>query len=149
MKAWKICAIAVAAVAVLTSAYFSYIETAFTVERTSEPKHLKAGDDMDGECLSCHWKATAKIAQYWYEGKHGVMLVRCQTCHGMPDGSGANPFSRAPGKDICARCHIVAIERMEAKFGSTENCSGCHPNHQSPMHNDAYQFREPSTKTEL
>ena len=72
------------------------------------------------------------------------MLVRCQTCHGLPDGSGSIPFSAAPGKDICARCHSAAIERMEAKFGRRDDCSTCQPYHQSPMHGDAYTYRQPS-----
>ncbi len=75
--------------------------------------------------------------------------VRCQTCHGQPDGKGSQPFTRVPGKDVCARCHSLAIDRMEARFGKRDDCSSCHPNHQSPMHGQAYVFRQATTKTTL
>ena len=94
-------------------------------------------------------KTTAKVAQEWYESKHGVTLVRCQTCHGMPDGKGSLPFTRNPGKDVCARCHSLAIERMEAKFGRSDDCASCHPHHQSAMHGNAYEYRQPASRTSL
>ena len=75
--------------------------------------------------------------------------MRCQTCHGMPDGKGAIPFTRKPGVEVCARCHSLSIQRMEAKFGKRDDCSSCHPSHQSPMHGKAYEYRMPSGKTDL
>ncbi len=136
------------AVCILTCGYFLYMSWAFPPFRCEAAKHLTA-DQMDGDCYACHMKATARIAQEWYESKHGVILVRCQTCHGLPDGSGAQPFTRAPGVDVCARCHSLAIQQMQAKFGKSSNCTTCHPHHQSPMHGNVYEFRTPSTKTEL
>lgn len=38
---------------------------------------------------------------------------------------------------------------MEAKFGKRNDCSSCHPYHQSAMHGGAYQYLQPSAKTEL
>ena len=56
---------------------------------------------------------------------------------------------RVPGVEVCARCHSLSIGRMEAKFGKRNDCSTCHPHHQSAMHGGAYQYRLPSTKTDL
>ena len=128
--------------------YFRYMESSFPEVRCEAAKHLDA-PDMMGDCLSCHEKATPKAAQDWKESKHGVNLVRCQTCHGMPDGKGALPFARKPALTVCAACHSAAIQRMEAKFGLKTDCATCHLQHQSAIHGEAYQHQAPSTKTEL
>lgn len=132
----------------LTGGYFAYVAWAFPEERCEAAKHLSS-PEREGDCYGCHVKSTPKVAQEWYESKHGITLVRCQTCHGQPDGQGALPFARIPGKEICARCHSLAIDRMEARFGKRDDCSSCHPNHQSPMHGQAYVFRQATTKTTL
>ena len=133
---------------VLVGGYFLYMAWAFPAVRCEAAKHLDA-PQMAGDCYACHSKATPRVAQEWYESKHGVTLVRCQTCHGMPDGKGSLPFTRVPGVEVCARCHSLSIGRMEAKFGKRNDCSTCHPHHQSAMHGGAYQYRLPSTKTDL
>ncbi|MBQ9537617.1 MAG: hypothetical protein IJU79_07535 [Desulfovibrionaceae bacterium] len=136
----------------LTGLYFYYMSWAFPDERNSKARHLmvqQLNGANDGDCYGCHKKVTARIAQEWYESKHGVILVRCQTCHGMADGSGSMPFTWKPGVDICAKCHSLAIKQMASKFGQTGNCVSCHPHHQSPMHGNVYEFRLPSTKTAL
>ena len=132
----------------LVGGYFFYMARAFPPVRCEAAKHLDAAQ-MEGDCYSCHMKSTPRVAQEWYESKHGVTLVRCQTCHGMPDGKGAVPFARKPALDVCASCHSLAMQRMEAKFGRRDDCASCHPYHQSAVHGDAYQYRAPSTKTEL
>lgn len=86
--------IALAAVILLVIGFFAYIQNAFTGTRCEAAKHLDA--DMIGDCYGCHLKVTPQVAQDWYESKHGVTLVRCQVCHGQPDGKGAVPFKRAP-----------------------------------------------------
>lgn len=135
------------ALAVVVGGYFLYMAWAFPTTPRCTARHLQTPEE--GDCYSCHMKATARVAQEWYESKHGVVLVRCQTCHGMPDGKGAIPFARKPGVDVCARCHSLAIDKMEAKFGVKGDCVTCHPHHQSPMHGNAYQYRQPSTQTDL
>lgn len=135
------------ALAVLTGSYFLYMAWAFPAERCEAARHLDS-PQMAGDCYACHMKSTPRLAQEWYESKHGITLVRCQTCHGMPDGKGAIPFTRKPGVEVCARCHSLSIQRMEAKFGKRDDCSACHPNHQSPMHGKAYEYRMPSGKTD-
>ncbi|MDO5536430.1 MAG: hypothetical protein Q4F72_02720 [Desulfovibrionaceae bacterium] len=134
--------------AVLAGAYFAYMAWAFPEVRCEAARHLSS-PEMEGDCYTCHMKATPRDAQEWYESKHGVTLVRCQTCHGMPDGNGARPFSRSPGIDVCASCHSLAIQNMEARFGKVTECNSCHPHHQSPMHGGAYQYRQPTTQTDL
>ena len=148
MKPWKLCIVSLIAAGTLAGAYFTYVAWAFPDVRCEAARHLDA-PQMEGDCYSCHMKTTAKVAQEWYESKHGVTLVRCQTCHGMPDGKGSLPFTRNPGKDVCARCHSLAIERMEAKFGRSDDCASCHPHHQSAMHGNAYEYRQPASRTSL
>ena len=148
MKYCKILLFSLLAVIVLVGGYFLYMAWAFPAVRCEAAKHLDS-PQMAGDCYACHVKATPRVAQEWYESKHGVTLVRCQTCHGMPDGKGSLPFTSTPGVEVCARCHSLSISRMEAKFGKRNDCSSCHPYHQSAMHGGAYQYRQPSAKTEL
>ena len=148
MKYCKILLFSLLAVIVLVGGYFLYMAWAFPAVRCEAAKPLDS-PQMAGDCYACHVKATPRVAQEWYESKHGVTLVRCQTCHGMPDGKGSLPFTRTPGVEVCARCHSLSISRMEAKFGKRNDCSSCHPYHQSAMHGGAYQYRQPSAKTEL
>ena len=51
---------------------------------------------MIGDCYGCHLKVTPQVAQDWYESKHGVTLVRCQVCHGQPDGKALSRSSASP-----------------------------------------------------
>jgi len=129
--------------------YFLYMSLAFSAVRCEAAKHLDAPERM-GDCYGCHLKVTPRVAQEWYESKHGVTLVRCQTCHGQPDGKGSVAFTRAPdAAGLCVRCHSLSIDRMEAKFGKRDDCSSCHPYHQSPMHGSAYVYRQEASKTTL
>ncbi len=127
--------------------FFLYINTAFPEVRCEAVKHLDAPEKY-ADCYSCHVKTTAKESQDWKDSKHGVMLVKCVVCHGQPDGKGAIPFAAKPDPMVtCVRCHDPAIKRMVAKYGDPRpNCNTCHPNHQNPMHADAYENRTPSGK---
>lgn len=140
MKFTKIAVVACLSAIVLVGGYFAYMAWAFPETRCEGAKHLQAAG-LEGDCYGCHMKATPAVAQNWYESKHGMILVRCQTCHGMPDGEGSLKFTRSPGTEVCARCHSAAINAMQAKFGSRADCNGCHPNHQSAMHGNAYENR--------
>ncbi|RUM37553.1 MAG: hypothetical protein DSY50_00010 [Desulfobulbus sp.] len=102
-------------------------------------KHLIPTDDAF-DCYACHKIATPKIAQNWYESKHGMILVKCFVCHGQPDGKGSIPWTVSPDpKAVCQKCHDPAMKRMEAKFGVKLNCVKCHPFHQDSLHHDAYK----------
>ena len=127
-------------VILLVIGFFAYIQNAFTGTRCEAAKHLDA--DMIGDCYGCHLKVTPQVAQDWYESKHGVTLVRCQVCHGQPDGKGAVPFKRVPGVEVCAACHGLAIDKMTALYGKRDDCSTCHPYHARPMHGKVYENRQ-------
>ncbi len=102
-------------------------------------KHLHAPDDA-ADCYTCHQKVTPRVAQNWYESKHGVALMKCFVCHGQPDGKGSIPFAVVPdARSVCRKCHEPAMLRMESKFGIDPNCYVCHPFHQNSMHHDAYK----------
>lgn len=145
MKPVKLAIFCACAIAVFIGGYFAYMAWAFPESRCEAAKHLAAGQ-MEGDCYGCHAKATPAVAQQWYESKHGITLVRCQTCHGMPDGQGSLQFARIPDQQVCARCHSAAIQRMEVKFGQRNDCVTCHPYHQSAMHGTPYQYRQPTTQ---
>lgn len=140
--------IALVVLAILVIGFFLYVRNAFTETRCDAARHLDA-PEMIGDCYGCHMKVTPKIAQDWYESKHGVVLVRCQTCHGQPDGKGGVPFSRIPGVDTCAACHSVAIDKMTALYGKRDDCSTCHPYHERPIHGKVYENRQATTQTTL
>ena len=102
-------------------------------------KHLIAPDSA-ADCYECHKKATPKIAQNWYESKHGVVLMKCFVCHGQPDGKGSVPWSVVPSPTkVCRKCHDPAMKRMEQKFGLKPDCYSCHPFHQNSIHHEAYK----------
>jgi hypothetical protein len=128
------------ALAVLALAYFSYLSLAFSGTRCTwgQAQHGEV-TDAQSDCYACHKKVTPKIAQDWNESKHGMLLVKCYVCHGLPDGKGAVPFSAKPdAKVACQRCHAPAIERMYTKFGVREGCNSCHGFHTNSLHHDAY-----------
>jgi hypothetical protein len=126
--------------AVLVVAYFSYLSVAFTGTRCEGAK-VKHGlvTDEQGDCYACHQKTTPKVAQDWFESKHGMLLVKCYVCHGLPDGKGSVPFSATPSVEVaCQRCHAPAIERMAQKFGVRNGCENCHQFHTNSLHHDTY-----------
>jgi hypothetical protein len=117
--------------------FFSFINFAFPKVRCTA-KHLDSPEAM-ADCYECHLKITPKVAQDWYESKHGIQLVKCFMCHGQPDGKGALPFAAKPAADItCVRCHDPSIHQMQAKFGLVKDCSDCHPFHQNSIHHATY-----------
>ncbi len=134
---------------VLVLAFFLYLELAFPKVRCEAFKHVEDPEKY-ADCTSCHLKVTAQVTQDWFESKHGVNLVKCVVCHGQPDGKGAIPFAAKPNaKEICARCHAPAMDRMTAKFGTDLDCNTCHPRHQNPMHGNAYESKQRTTKIEF
>lgn len=115
-----------------------YGQVAYPESRCEYVDHLKSPDTAS-DCYACHVKATPKVAQDWYESKHGVMLVKCFVCHGEPDGKGSVTYAKDPDVDtVCRKCHDPAIKRMEAKFGLGLSCNQCHPYHQNSIHHSAY-----------
>ena len=119
-----------------------YVNLAFPKTRCKAVDHLEPTQETS-DCYSCHFKSTPKVAQDWYESKHGVMLVKCVVCHGQPDGKGTFAWAVNPSPEtVCKKCHDPAIGRMEAKFGLDLNCNQCHPFHNNSLHHDAYELSE-------
>lgn len=118
---------------------YAYFNAAFPKSRCEfDMEHLKSTDTAS-DCYECHAKATPKVAQDWFESKHGVMLVKCFVCHGQPDGKGSIPFSVDPDvNQTCRKCHDPSIQMMEAKYGLDPQCNGCHPFHNNSLHHKAY-----------
>ncbi len=108
-------------------------------ELTYKPvKHLKAPDDS-ADCYECHKKATPKIAQDWFESKHGVVLMKCFVCHGQPDGLGSVPWMVQPDfRTVCRKCHEPAMKMMQNKYGMDVDCATCHKFHHNSLHHKAY-----------
>lgn len=117
--------------------FIIFINVAFPKVRCTA-KHLDSPEAL-ADCYTCHLKATPKLAQDWYESKHGLQLVKCFMCHGQPDGKGALPFAANPDVNTtCIRCHDTSIQNMSTKFGLAKGCSECHPFHQNSIHHAAY-----------
>ena len=111
-------------------------------------KLIPGHKDLEADCFACHVKATPKVAQDWYESKHGVVLVKCFVCHGQPDGKGSVPYAVNPDVDTtCRKCHDTSILEMERKYGLPLKCVECHPFHQNSLHHKAYV--KPTSKKTL
>ena len=95
-----------------------YLHLAFPKVRCEAGKHLDSPEAM-ADCYECHLKATPKVAQDWYESKHGIQLVKCFMCHGQPDGKGALPFAAKPAANGHLPCAatIPASSRCRRNSG--------------------------------
>lgn len=136
IKKWVL----IGAVVLLVSAvcFGLYVKMAFPEVRCEAVKHLESPESVS-DCYACHAKATPKVAQDWFESKHGVMLVKCFVCHEQPDGKGSVPYSVNPDVDTtCRKCHDPSIKEMEAKYGLNPVCTECHPFHNNSLHHAAY-----------
>ncbi len=124
---------------------YGYYKYAFpNTECEYSVEHLKSPESLS-DCYTCHIKATPKVAQNWYESKHGIMLVKCFVCHGQPDGNGSIPYAVKPDVDFtCRKCHEPSIKTMEEKYGLEPVCNDCHSFHSNSLHHVAYV--KPETK---
>ena len=118
---------------------YGYYQTAFPENRCTDAMVHLTSPDSASDCYDCHFKATPKIAQDWFESKHGVMLVKCFVCHGQPDGKGSVPWAVNPDVNAtCRKCHDPSIKMMETKYGLDLDCNSCHPFHNNSLHHKAY-----------
>lgn len=130
--------IILACIVVLGASFFIYFNLAFPKVKCTAVTHLESPEETS-DCFECHLKATPKIAQDWYESKHGVILVKCFVCHGQPDGKGSVPYAVNPDVDLtCRKCHDPSINKMQEKYGLEPECNKCHPFHQNSLHHKAY-----------
>ncbi|MEW6594597.1 MAG: hypothetical protein AB1413_06985 [Thermodesulfobacteriota bacterium] len=80
-------------------------------------KHIPTPENQ--ECAECH----ADQAKVWFDGKHGLMNVKCIVCHGATDKN----FTTQPGLAACRGCH--ADEVAQAQRARTKADKGCFPCH--------------------
>ncbi|MCL2789351.1 MAG: hypothetical protein FWD79_01760 [Desulfobulbus sp.] len=128
--------------------FFVYLDKAFPKVRCEAAKHPTTPEAIS-DCVACHAKVTPMLVQDWKDSKHGALLVKCVVCHGEPDGKGSIPFAAKPGaKEICARCHEPAMNRMVEKLGELKDCETCHPRHQNSLHRSAFEATTAASNTE-
>ena len=74
------------------------------------------------ECGECH----AGQEKTWFNGKHGLMGVKCIVCHGATDQN----FTSKPGIAACLGCHADQVAQAR-KAGKKEgkSCFPCHDQH--------------------
>ena len=81
--------------------------------------------DAAESCEGCHAEVTPKPYQLWFDGRHGLMGVKCVVCHGSV-GSG---FTRKPKADRCGGCHGENAAAMSVPFSKGKSCFSCHHPH--------------------
>jgi hypothetical protein len=74
------------------------------------------------ECIECH-EDQEKI---WFNGKHGLMGVKCIVCHGATEKN----FTASPGLTACRGCHADQVSQaLKAKGKADKSCFPCHDHH--------------------
>jgi hypothetical protein len=74
------------------------------------------------ECGECH----ADQEKIWFDGKHGLMNVKCIVCHGATDKN----FTNRPGLAACRGCHADEVaQAQQAKKKEGKSCFSCHDHH--------------------
>ena len=81
--------------------------------------------DAAESCEECHAQLTPKPYRLWFDGRHGLMGVKCVVCHGSV-GSG---FTKRPKADGCGGCHGEKAAAMAAPFFKGKSCFSCHHPH--------------------
>jgi len=94
--------------------------------------HIATPDDQ--ECSECH----VDQASVWFNGKHGLMNVKCIVCHGSTDKN----FMAKPDVAQCIGCHGEEVEQVRMKTAQAEKtCFPCHDHHSLSIKNPpAKQF---------
>ena len=74
------------------------------------------------ECVECH----SDQEKVWFDGKHGLMNVKCIVCHGASDKN----FTRRPAIAACRGCHADEVAQAQrAKTKADKGCFPCHDHH--------------------
>ena len=74
------------------------------------------------ECTECH----AAQENTWFNGKHGLMGVKCIVCHGALDKN----FTASPGLAACRGCHAEEVaQALKGKGKEGKSCFPCHDHH--------------------
>ncbi|ADR19775.1 hypothetical protein [Calditerrivibrio nitroreducens] len=91
--------------------------------KTAPKKSVHPVPMEDGNCLSCH--EGSKQYEQWQSSAHGLILVKCEVCHGEEKA-----FQKTPSDKVCRGCHADQAATMPA--GKT--CVTCHPAHTFNVH---------------
>lgn len=93
---------------------------AAAVAIAKENTHMPAPEDQD--CAECH----ADQGTAWYNGKHGLMDVKCVVCHGSLEKN----FTASPDNTRCRGCHGEQVDQVKKKTAKAEKtCFPCHDHH--------------------
>jgi len=91
-----------------------------TVQGAAAIKHPDTPADLD--CIECH----ADQERVWFNGKHGLMGVKCIVCHGSTDQN----FATKPTLAACRGCHADEVAQAGKAKGKTDkSCFPCHDRH--------------------
>lgn len=97
----------------------------FLITVTGFCKHAKSKSDfkhsvpMEGQtCVSCH-ESDKQYAE-WEKSAHGLILVKCEVCHGDESA-----FRKKPADYICRECHPNEFENKPIGV----RCISCHAPH--------------------
>ena len=85
-----------------------------------EKTHIPTQEDQ--ECSECH----GDQSKAWFDGKHGLMDVKCVVCHGSPEKN----FAAKPDNTRCRGCHGEQVDQVMKKTAKAEKtCFPCHDHH--------------------
>lgn len=74
------------------------------------------------ECGECH----GDQEKAWFDGKHGLMNVKCIVCHGSTEKN----FTASPGLGACRGCHAEQVAQAQKSKGKEgKSCFPCHDPH--------------------
>ena len=99
--------------------------TAQKAARPAAQKAVHPDTGGDADCAGCHEQATPAQFKAWFEGRHGMNLVRCQICHGS---TGAD-FTRRPPPERCRGCHGAEVDSFARLGVPGKDCFLCHAPH--------------------
>ncbi|TYB81854.1 MAG: multiheme C-type cytochrome [Kosmotoga sp.] len=78
------------------------------------------------DCVECHKEFTPEIYNEWEKSKHGLIMVKCQVCHGSQEN-----FVVVPPNETCRGCHA---EEYPHNPRPEKSCSSCHLEHTFTYH---------------
>lgn len=87
--------------------------------------------DVKLECLNCHTSITPLVVDQWSKSKHGLLNVKCYTCHGTHEtGFESEEFIATPQKERCRSCHAEQVSSLANSKMGDMTCTTCHLVHQ-------------------
>lgn len=149
MKPWKLCIVSLLAAGTLAGAYFTYVAWAFPDVRCEAARHLDA-PQMEGDCL---------LMPYENDGESGTGVVREQarsdsgTLPDLPWHAGRQGFAAFHAQSGQGRLRPLPLPRHRTHGSQIRQIPTTAPpatrHHQSAMHGNAYEYRQPASRTSL